>query len=200
MKTIARIWWLGVVSLLLVGSASAQTTFTISPESKMWIDGTSNKSDWTVYSKQIDGTLTLADLDGAAPALQGVQVTIPVSEVVSDKSVIMDKNMHNALEVEEFPEITYELVEATLVADESTDDLFVMNTVGNLTMHGVTNEIQMRVEGSTADDGTVRFAGSHELDMTEYDVKPPVAMFGAWRVAQDVVVNYELVATQGGAN
>lgn len=196
MKMLTHAGRLVLMTFLFIGAASAQTTYTISPESSMRIEGTSNKSDWTVYAKQLSGTLTLADAE--TPVLQQVQVTIPANQVVSDKSVIMDKNMHNALEVEAFPEITYTLIEA--VPANGDGDGFVLDTRGNLTLHGVTNEIAMQVQGTRADDGSLRFTGSHELDMTAYGIKPPVAMFGAWRVAKDVVVHFDLVATPDAAN
>jgi hypothetical protein len=50
------------------------------------------------------------------------------------------------------------------------------------------------VEGKMLENGQVQFVGHHTLLMTDYDLEPPVAMFGALRTADEVTVHAELIA------
>lgn len=166
------------------GQPSLAQSHALLPESEVWVDGTSNKSDWTVYATEIDATVSFDDEAGVPTTLQ---ITMPSKEVKSNESTIMDRLMHKALKVSEHPTITYELVDAVPSGDGS-----VLTTGGNLTLAGVTKEIEMDVAVEETDNGR-RYTGTVPLKMSDFDMKPPVAMFGALRTADDVTVGFDVV-------
>lgn len=163
-------------------SAAAQD-YVIQDESKIWVDGTSTKSDWTVQATTIDGTAALDN--GAAPT--ALKLTIPSADIKSNESTIMDRLMHEALKVSEHPTITFTLDEAE-ASSQGT-----LKTKGRLTLAGVTNEIEMDVKTEKAADGGVRFTGTAPLKMTDYKMTPPTAMFGALRTGDDVTIGFDVV-------
>ncbi len=187
MCILPRILALFAVGLLMMTPARAQSTYTIHPDSKLWIDGTSNKSDWTVHATQLNGTV---QMDGA-DAIEGATLTVPSQKILSDKSTIMDRLMHQTLLVDAHPEIVYELTHATI--EPGDDNTFQAYTRGNLTIAETTKEVEVIVTGEQMEDGRYRFTGSHPVKMTDYGLTTPVAMFGALRTADDTMVHFDLV-------
>lgn len=177
-----------LLALMTAVPVRGQDAYRLDPGSRLWVEGTSNKSDWTVHAKALNGTVRL----GTANAIDGVTLTVPADQILSDKSAIMDRLMHNALQVAEHPSIAYELVSATV--EPAAGDAFTVQTQGRLTIAGETRTITFPVTGERLANGQVRFRGSHPVKMTDYGLKPPVAMFGALRTADDVTVHFDLVA------
>lgn len=183
-----------VLALVLVAPVYAQTTeYTIAPESNLHVDGTSNQTpEWRVHATQIDGTVSLNE-EGS---VVGVQLVVPSKMMKSKKSPIMDRGMYGALQADEHPEIVYELASVSdfVVLDDGT---FTLNTTGSLTIAATTQEILVPVEGASQEDGSIRFTGTHALLMTDYGLKPPSLMFGAYRTGDELVITFELIAVPG---
>ncbi len=178
--------------LLLVVRAQAQdpAVYAFQPESKLWIEGTSNKSDWTVNATVLAGNVSLKNPAAASgPGVEKVRLVVPSAKILSGKSTIMDRLMHKTLQVEEHPEIVYELTSA-----EAGANALALLTHGRLTLAGVTKNVDVPVQGQQLADGKMRFTGSHTLLMTDYGMKPPTAMFGALHTGDEVVVHFDLVA------
>ena len=163
------------------------------PESRLWVEGTSNKSDWTVKAQELDVELDLVP-DASSPEVRSARVTVPAAEIVSEKSTIMDRLMHDALKVNEHPEIVFELTGAEPTAvPEDSDATFALNATGRLTIAGETREITLPVEGDLLEDDRVRLTGEHTMLMSDYGIQPPSAMFGALRTGDEVTVHFDLL-------
>lgn len=183
--------------LALVGLAApiyAQTTeYTIVPESSMQVDGTSNQTpEWSVYATEIQGSVGLNE-EGM---VESVSLVVPSKMMKSKKSPIMDRGMYGALKADEYPEIVYELASVSDYA-VSGDGIFTLSATGNLTIAATTNEIVVPVEGVYQEDGRILFAGTHSLLMTDYGLKPPSLMFGAYRTGDELTISFELIAGPG---
>ena len=165
--------------------------FDLSPESTLFIDGTSNQSDWTVSAEVMEGTVFAGE---ATPVPDSLMMTIASGDIKSEKGVIMNRLMHQALKVKEHPSIEYVLIEA--VPSEEGEGMLV--TRGNLTLGGTTNEIEMTVTAEVLDDGSLHYAGMMPLKMTDYGMSPPTAMFGQLRTGNDVTVHFDVTFMPGG--
>jgi polyisoprenoid-binding protein YceI len=184
------------LALVVAAPALGQSVATLSvqPESKLWIDGTSNKSDWNVSANAFSGHVTMnAEPTADDPGVQEVHLTVVANQILSGKSTIMDRLMHKALMVEEHPEIVYELTGAALTQAGSSASVFMLQTTGNLTLGGVTKPVEVMVEGEMLDGGSVHFTGSHVLLMSDFGLTPPVAMYGALRTSDECTVHFDLV-------
>lgn len=192
-----RAFWLAAACLFVVATqANAQVVYQTQPASKLWIEGTSNKSDWSVNATEFSGTVTMKqDVTPADPGVSAVKLTVASGKIVSNKSTIMDRLIVDALQVEQHPTITYELVSATPAG--ANGNAFTLQTKGRLTLAGTTKEIDMEVQGEKLADGQVRFQGEHELLMSDYGIQPPSAMFGALRTADKTTVKFDLVVAPG---
>lgn len=176
-----------VIPLGLAPGAQAQQTLTLADDSQLWIDGTSNKNDWTVYAEALSGSVQMR-----GDAVEQVELTVPSADLASRKSTIMDRLMHQALTTDDHPAIVYTLTKA--VPEGAQDGALTLRTTGTLTLAGVTNEVVVPVSGERMADGRVRFTGTHPLLMTDYGIRPPTAMFGALRTGDEVIVHFDLIA------
>ena len=68
------------VAMLLAGwqIQATQTTYTVSADSKMWVEGTSTLHDWACYATEIDGSIELDAPVDAVPSVTRAQVTVPI--------------------------------------------------------------------------------------------------------------------------
>lgn len=189
---------LALASLLVAGTfqlsgpAHAQAPYMLDPESSISIEGTSTRSDWLVHAEDVSGTFEVSR-EGSAAVVHGGQITIQSAQIKSGESTIMDRLMHDALMVDEHPEITYELTSAESSEGSSPEESFSLNTTGRLTLTGTTNDVQIEVVGTPLANGKIRFTGSHPMKMTDYGMTPPTAMFGQLRTRDDIVVHLDIV-------
>lgn len=179
---------------IFVAPAGAQDVadYALQSDSKLWIDGTSTQSDFTVNAAEVKGNFGIAGT-GADAAVSSGKITVEASKLEGGRSTIMDRLMHDALKVKEHPTISYELTKAERGA-AGTNGSTTLNTTGKLTLAGTTKTIQMPVKAVRQADGKIRFTGSYPLKMSDYGITPPTAMFGALRTADDVTVHFDVVA------
>jgi len=183
---------------LAVAAAGAQETarVAVSPESKLWIEGTSNLHGWSCKATTLDAAVELdaaaaAQLNAAPPkALKKVQVKVPVKSIKCGHGG-MDDNLYKALKADETPDISYILATFEAVPGEAKDS-FTLHTVGTLTIAGKENKVSMDVAATRLSDGSVKATGMVPIKMTDFGIKPPTAIFGRLKTGDEVKVNFEL--------
>jgi polyisoprenoid-binding protein YceI len=183
----------------VAATAAAQETarVVVSPESRLWIEGTSNLHGWSCKAEKLEAEIDFdavaaAQVSSAAPkALKRVQVKVPVKSLKCGHGA-MDDNLYKALNADASPEISYIL--ATFeAAPGGAKDGFTLHAVGTLTVAGKENSITMDVEATRLADGTVKATGVVPIKMTDYGIKPPTAIFGRLKTGDEVKVNFELM-------
>lgn len=177
------------------GSVTAQSSnYELLDKSTMQVDGTSTIHDWTVDVEEIN-----IDFEFNASALasnpddnpvSSLTLSAPVEEMESGKGR-MNGKMYDALKKDDHPNITFDLSSAE-VTEAASESSFTLNTTGTLTIAGVSEEINFPVQGSVVEDGVYAFSGSYELNMKDYDVDPPSAMFGTIKSGETVTISFEL--------
>ena len=116
--------------------------------------------------------------------VKSASLTVPVGQLeCGDKT--MNEHMRKALKAATNPQITWKM---------TSYDVQGANVVinGRLTIAGKENAIELRGSGS-AENGTIRFKGSKQFNMTEYGVKPPSLMLGTMKVDEKVKVSFDLL-------
>jgi hypothetical protein len=157
--------------------------------SRVTVDGTSNRDQWTVKAGEIHGHVLLA-ATGSGLTVSGGSFTVPAGKMVSTEGVIMDRLMHGALKASAHPDIVYEL--GTPVTIENGAGPLSLPTKGRVTIAGVTNAVEQDITVERQPDGTLRFTGSTPVMLRDFGITPPTALFGALRTGNRVVVNFEL--------
>jgi polyisoprenoid-binding protein YceI len=186
----------------IAGLAGAQETarVSVSPESKLWIEGTSNLHGWSCKAEKLDAAIDLdaaaaAQLGSAPPkALKRVDVKVPVKSLKCGHGA-MDDNLYKALNADASPDVSYIL--ATFeAAPGDVKDTFTLHTIGTLAIAGKEKKVEMDVVATRLADGTVKASGMVPIKMTDFGISPPTAIFGRLKTGDEVKVNFEL--TVGG--
>ena len=183
---------------VIAAPATAQETarIAVAPDSRLWIEGTSNLHDWSCKAEQLDAAVELdkaiaAQLNTAPPkALKRVEVKVPVKALKCGHGA-MDNNLYKALNADASPDVTYILATFEAVPGETTDT-FALKTVGTLRVAGRENKVAMDVTATRMADGTVKATGTVPIKMTDYGIKPPTAIFGRLKTGDEVKVKFEL--------
>lgn len=162
----------------------AQNYSTVTDESQVIINGTSNVHDWESKAEQFSGTATIEIEEDSLISISDLEFNVVVNGIKSGKGG-MDSKTYDALNKKKYPNITFVLSEVTSISDS------MLTTIGELTISGVTNTIQMEVEYEVLPDGTISFKGTQPIKMTDYNVDPPKAMFGAIKAGEDVKVTFD---------
>ena len=156
------------------------------------IKGTSSLHEWEMKGSTIEGSIE-TDPDawstsGEKPA--AVRVSIPVASIRSAHER-MDRIMREALKAEANPNITYTIASASLVSRSA--DAFVARTTGKLTIAGMTRDVAFDVTVRRSADGTYDVAADVPMKMTDFGVKPPVAMMGTLKTGNDITVSFHWI-------
>ena len=195
-----RVSLLFVVNLLLFTSSFSQVAYKIDDGSVMTITGTSTIHDWTSKVNEIKGEYILKEaivnkkIPQSGSILEKVKVVVPVLSIESPRGTIMDKKTYNALRFEQYPNLVFEAKTDNIenITDKATEK-FLLKVTGDLTLAGYTKEIILSVEGQKLASGKFEFKGSYPIDMVEYNIEPPTAMFGQIITGKDVTIDFDLI-------
>lgn len=175
--------------------AATRGQLTLQPGSRLWFDGTSNVKDFTCKSTTLAATVATSGADAAPAIVAGsksvtsVDFALPVSSLDCDNGT-MNGHMRKALEMEKHPRIAFALSSYDLAR---TDAGVAVTLVGSLTIRGSAQPVTLRAQATSGADGGLRLVGTHELDMTDYGVKPPSLMLNTMKVRPKVKVGFDLV-------
>lgn len=197
---------LAIALVFNLNIAAAQSNYKLVSESTIEIEGTSTIHDWEAEAETINMNANFVDsvLQASLPAsgdfIKTLSLTIPVKSIESGKGG-MNSKIYGALKEKKHPNITYSFSSAELASTDEQADSFTLNTTGKLTIAGVTRTVNFPVEGKIIDGDSIRFDGSYKLNMTDYDVDPPSAVFGTIKSGEEVTITFNIVvANQTIAN
>ena len=146
--------------------------------SKIEIKGTSSLHDWESIANEYSISVTQSE-----NTLTNLKGTIKVKSIQSGKS-IMDDKTYEALEADKFPEIKMEGTNLTIDNGKLTGSIQV-------TIKNVTKTFDI-ASTSTVSGGNVKVNGEVPLDMTEFGIEPPTAMFGTLETGKDITIAYSI--------
>ena len=184
-------------ALLVLAPAAFAVTPTpidLQPDSRLWFSGTS-----TVRSFECSATDFEAKLDALPDAVNGVlngdkavtAVELRVTTARLDcKNGTMNEHMLKALKAKENPTIVFRLESYELA---KASDAVRVTLNGNLNLGGVDRPITMTANATPGPGGALRVAGTHELKMKEWGLKPPTLMLGTMKVDEKIKVGFDLV-------
>lgn len=187
--------------LLLCSPGFAQVTaLKISDGSTMTITGTSTLQGWTSDVTEINGTVTIdekAYKKGSfkkGDKIADVSLTMPVLSIKSPRGATMEQKIYNALKSETNPDIRFTLTDnrVTTVAKDS----FLLETKGNLEIAGKTKPVTVIVTGKKQPGAGFTFEGAHKINMKDFEVEPPTAMFGQIVTGEEVEISFKLIAKE----
>lgn len=176
------------------GNVLAQSdSYSLLDKSTIQVEGTSTLHDWTADAEKVNSEISFdtSALEEQANPVTSLSLTIPVESLESGKGK-MNRKMYDALKKDDHPNIMFELSNAEVTEADSAMTTMEMNATGDLTIAGTNKEITLPVTGEKQDDGSYKFTGEYEMNMEDYNVDPPSAMFGTIKSGEMVTITFEL--------
>lgn len=143
----------------------------------------------TAVGRTSDVTGTL-EFDGSAITV--VEVAADLSTLASDDDRRDRQLRRQALETNQFPEATFVLAQPIAIeGDPASGDMIAATAVGDLTIHGVTNGVELALQGQLV-DGVVVVVGSTVVLLADYDIEKPSAL-SVLSVSDEATMEMQLV-------
>lgn len=203
-----------ILGFLLAIPAQA-LTLRIANGSGIALDGTTNIGGWSCKGAKIDGTLrTEVEWAEAERWLEAIALrqsepltrttgsfeppefafSIPVASIKCGNSA-MEKDLREALKYPSFTQIRFEyesVAELRVLRGAAGNDTFQLFVNGSLTLAGQQRPIRLDVRVVRTGRRSFEATGKVRLRMTEFDVTPPVALFGLIRADDHLDVTFDL--------
>lgn len=171
--------------LLAKPKADAQIFYRQSPDSEIIIDGKSTLRDWSMssdegkYSAEVEFSQ-----DGKLEKLNALSFTMRVESLKSN-SKALDNNAYSTMETDVHKAINFKLTKALIGPQK-------IHCTGNLTIAGTTNSIDLEVTYQLTNSRLIICSGVKKLKMSDYQVDPPVFMFGTVRTNDEIDVSFNV--------
>ena len=190
-------------NFLFISFSFTQVSYKVDEGSTMTITGTSTLHDWTSKVNEINGDFVFKNeiqdkkLPKSGSIAEQIRMVIPVLSIESPRGSTMDKKTYNALKSEEHPNMIFEVKSDNIerIIDKS-EEKFLLKVTGDLSLAGHTKEITIDLEGQKLPSGQLKFLGAYPIDMVEYEIEPPSAMFGQIKTGKDVVIDFDLLLSE----
>jgi polyisoprenoid-binding protein YceI len=157
-------------------------------KSSFSIFGTSSLHDWEEKAMDQNGKMSLNSSEGLQ--IQNLYIEILAESLKSGKN-IMDKNTYKALKTDKFKTITFQYVK-TLEASLLQEGTYKLKILGDLTIAGFTNSIQLNLK-LYLKGNEVNVLGEKEILMTDYNVDPPKALLGTIKTGNEITIKFNTV-------
>jgi hypothetical protein len=176
------------------GSQEANFMLSSSKDVVMNLSGTMPLKNWTMTAHGLSGTAKM-DLtsDHRLTGIQTLTFSLPVHNLKGEQEA-MDDDAYKALKADQYHEIVFRLNSATIEQREGHN--YNVSAHGNLTVAGVTRQVVLKMAGIVAKDGSISFAGSEVVRMSDYNVERPSLLFGMIKAGDEMTLAYNLVFIQ----
>lgn len=194
-----------IVSLLPTAIATGQPVeLVVHPKSQFWIQGRATTHSFTCEVNRVEGSATLSsDADtmseSKAPRTSeasetSVAVAVPVKSFDCGRDR-MTRDLQETLKMDEHPEITFELIHATVTGQmDSSAHWRRIELLGTLTIAGRKRLNRLQVAARALGDHRFRIRGCHPVRMTDHNIEPPTKALGLIKVKDRVEVQFDLLA------
>jgi polyisoprenoid-binding protein YceI len=178
-----------LLATLPTAAHAHEVALALAPGSRLSIEGTSNLHRWSCTA----ATLAIdAKVDDEADALtvRRLVVTVPVKDLHCGHAE-MDSRLRAALDEPHAPSSRFVLLTLAPAAFDPKVQRLRVSADGELTVHGTTRRLSVPAELERKPHA-LAVRGAVDLRMTDYGVKPPVALGGLLKTGPVVTVKFEL--------
>ncbi len=154
------------------------------------ISGTSTLHDWESVVETPKGEYVFDE-----KTIKSLTINIPVVSIKSkQEEKLMDKKTYEALNSDKNPNIIFQLTEPATPMMNGSDAQVTLT--GNLTIAGVTKKISIKSSGKKSSSGSYLFSGVVPLKMSDFKIKPPVAMLGLIKTGDAISIKFDVTIPQ----
>jgi polyisoprenoid-binding protein YceI len=189
-----------IALFFIASSATAQNvTYTLSDAAEFTISGDSNLRTWEGDVTDIEATLVLTAEEGltveslTTESIESIDIRIAVAGIETDTGRLTT-NLRNYLKGDDFPYITFSLNQIHEI--DLQNEKAVITADGTITAAGVERAVTMTVDTFVNSDGSIRFTGTKDMLMTDFEIDPPTAMFGTIRADDEILITFDVLFAQ----
>lgn len=189
MKSFKSFGLIAIVIILVSAVVPVENTYTLSKDYMVTINGTSNLHNWNEKVGIASGDASASFNSDGSFDLTAISIKMNVRSIKSDMGSIMNNNTYKALKADANPEIIFTL-SAPVKSIQTKASETTVSAKGNLTIAGVTNPVDMQVKVYMPEHGKLAFEGSQTINMTDYDINPPTALFGTLKTGSVITISF----------
>lgn len=185
-----------ILLVLLFGNleVQSQTTYILSNEYEIKVDGTSTVSDWSVEAVDLIGDFKLIEnfkKEVGASFYSNLTFSFPVESMESGRGPIMNSKVETALKSEINPTVNFSSKQSKIIS--ISDSIFVVESIGVLDVAGVKKEITVLLDCTNdLQDNNFSFKGNKDITMSMFDIVKPTAFFGKLQTMDELNVKFEM--------
>jgi len=174
--------------LIIYTEAYAQSFNLDKNQSKLIVEGTSSLHDWYLKATDMGGQVNF-NLDSVLH-IKKLTLLVQVMGLKGGKKGMI-KKMRNTLQVVKYSTIAFQL-KRTDKTTRINNRGFRLETAGTLTIAGVNRDITLKLL-MTVKNNSITIVGNKKLKMTDYDLKPPKALFGMFKTNDSIKVKFSVI-------
>ena len=179
----------------LLAWPTAVNQMTLQSGSQLWVKGTSTVRSWECRAVALEAQVETSGPGAAFAVVAGEKavtraaVDVPAAQL-DCRNGTMNDHMRKALKTKDHPVIGFRVASYDLAKGAAGT---TVTMAGELALGGTTRPITVVAKATEEANGQLRIAGTHELRMTEYGLKPPSLMMGTMKVGDRVTVGFDLL-------
>jgi polyisoprenoid-binding protein YceI len=192
MRSYKKLLLAATALVLMSADSPVKNTYILAKGYTVSIHGTSNLHDWDERVNNVSGESSVSWSSNTSFDLTAMNIKMEVKSIKSTEGSMMNNNTYKALKADDHPEIVFAL--ATQLPGIPVDAKGkVIAAKVNLSIAGVTKTVDMSVTVTAVSHGNIAFEGSKTIKMTDYGVKPPVAMLGTMKTGDEITIHFKTV-------
>jgi len=158
------------------------------------VDGTSSLHEWTIKSEKGQCDMNLVLTGDKLTGISSLNFSVPVETLKSGHGS-MDNNTFKALKSKNYKNITFTLTSGTVTPVDAAN--YKIKAVGKLSIAGTTKETELLANVKyNAADQSFTLSGVKKMNMTDYNVEPPTALFGTIKTGNGISITYNAKITK----
>ena len=191
------------IALLSSIYASADTPVTFyetDSGSQLWLEVSSNVSKHLCRADQVTGAarldVGLLSRDGHfSSATDSAQYAIlaTMSAGLTCGNERMNRDIHRALKVGDFPIISFQLESADISDSPDSLNQLEVRISGQISVAGQERAVQTIAKATRLRSRRLRIAGRLPISMRDFDIEPPTAFFGLIRARDQLSIHFDLL-------
>lgn len=173
-------------TFILTNSGYEKATISTTTASTITVKGTSTMHDWEMTSSEIiaNGELRYNDSNVIIDSFNGyLEAT-----TLKSHSKQMDKNAYKTMKADEFNRIEFQF-KSIKTQDEKESKVVAVFAV---TIAGVTKDLTVDASVQPNGNDDITISGSHKMNMSDFDIKPPSFMLGTLKVGDELAIDFNL--------
>lgn len=184
-----------MLSSLVETNTMSFLSYSIQDESWISIAGSSNVNSFECYSNSnfTRGNIIVdANASGNSIVFSEAKMALQISSF-DCKNPILNKDLYRALGADKNPNILIELLDAEFRESKpqnpNSGELKVSVAI---TINSKCKVIKIPIKWIRVSGSDIKFIGSHDINMTDFDIIPPSPAFGLIKVSEWISINFNL--------